>query len=107
VSLLSASVDSDPLDRKLQRARQDEFQLSDGLVLLHGHPGSWIEKAVAIGYLDRRLLRQRYRDLPWAIIDRVGQLPPIADEYDVPYVLTTSKEWQRELLSVLGLAPLV
>ena len=104
-SLLQAASDSDPLDRKQQRLRQDEFQLSDGLVLLHGRPGSWIEKAVATSYLDRRLLRQRYRDLPWAILDRVGQRPLAADDYDVPCVPATSKEWQRELLTVLGLAP--
>jgi hypothetical protein len=104
-SLLQASSDSDPLDRKQQKVRQEEFQLSDGLVLLHGRPGSWIEKAVAIGYLDRRLLRQRSRDLPWAILDRVGQRPPVADDYDVPCVPVTSSEWQRELLAVLGLAP--
>jgi hypothetical protein len=104
-SLLQAGSDSDPLDRKQQKMRQDEFQLSDGLVLLHGRPGSWIEKAVATSYLDRRLLRQRYRDLPWAILDRVGQRLPVADDYDVPCVPATSKEWQRELLTVLGLAP--
>jgi hypothetical protein len=104
-SLLQASNDSDSLDRKRQRARHDEFQLSDGLVLLHGHPGTWIERAVATGYLDRRLLRQRYRDLPWAILDRVGRPPPVADDYEVPCVPATSKEWQRELLTVLGLAP--
>jgi len=103
-SLLQAGSDSDPLDRKHQKVRQDEFQLSDGLVLLHGHPGSWIERAVAMSYLDRRLLRQRNRNLPWAILDRVGQRPPVADDYDVPCVLTTSKEWQRELLTVLELA---
>jgi hypothetical protein len=104
-SLPQAGSDSDPLDRKQQKVRQDEFQLSDGLVLLHGHPGPWIERAVAISYLDRRLLRQRHRDLPWAILDPVGQRPPVADDYDVPCVVTTSKEWQRELLTVLELAP--
>lgn len=103
-SLLQASSDSDPLDRKQQKVRQDEFQLSDGLVLLHGQPGSWIEKAVAISYLDRRLLRQRSRDLPWAILDGVGQRPPVADDYEIPCVAADSNEWQRELLTVLGLA---
>src|SRR5262249_48388287 len=104
-SLLNASSDSDPLDRKQQKARQDEFQRSDGLVLLHGHPGTWIESAVEIRYLDRRLLRQRHYDLPWAILDRVGQPLPVAEDYDVPCVSAISKEWQRELLNVLGLAP--
>jgi hypothetical protein len=106
-SLLRASSDTDPLDRKRQKLRQDEFQLSDGLVLLHGHSGAWIERAVAMSYFDRRLLRQRYRDLPWAILDRVGKRPPVADDYDVPCVPAASNEWQRELLTVLGLpAPL-
>ena len=104
-SLLQAGSASDLLDRKQQKVRQDEFQLSDGLVLLHGHPGAWIERAVAISYLDRRLLRQRNRNLPWAVLDRVGQRPSVADDYDVPCVLTTSKEWQRDLLTVLELAP--
>jgi hypothetical protein len=104
-TLLQASSDWDPLDRKRQKVRQYEFHVSDGLVLLHGHPGTWIERAVAMSYVDRRLLRQRYRDLPWAILDQVGQPPSVADDYEVPCVPATSKEWQRELLTVLGLAP--
>ena len=104
-SLLQASSDSDPLDRQQQKIRQGHFGQSHGLVLLHGRPGTWIEKAVARSYNDRRLLLQRYLDLPWAILDRVGQRPPIADVYEVPCVPAASKEWPRELLSVLGLAP--
>ena len=95
ISLLQSGTELDLLDRKQQKARQDEFQLSDGLVLLHARPGAWIDRALALSYLDRRLLRQRYRDLPWAILDRVGQSPPAADVYDVPCVLATSKDWRR------------
>ncbi len=104
-SLLKASSDADPLDREQRKLRQNEFQVSDGLVLLHGRPSTWIEMAVAISYNDRRLLRQRYRDLPWAILDRVGQRPPVAVDYDVPCVPAASSEWRHELLAVLGLAP--
>jgi hypothetical protein len=104
-SLLQASGDLDPLDCDQRKLLQDEFGVSDGLVLLHGPPGAWIERAVARSYLDLRLFRQRHRDLPWAILDRVGQRPAVADDYDVPCVPAASNDWQRELLAALGLAP--
>ena len=103
-NLTQANGNADPLDRGQQKQRQRQFELSDGLVLLHGRRGTWIETAVAMSYLDRRLLRQRYRDLPWAILDRVGERPPVVDDYEVPCVPATSGEWQRELLTVLGLS---
>jgi hypothetical protein len=75
-NLPQASGDLDPLDRQQQKQRQLQFASSDGLVLLHGHSGTWIENAVAMSYNDRRLLWQgQRRDLPWAILDRVG--PPL------------------------------
>jgi hypothetical protein len=58
---------------------------------------------VANGYLDRRLLRQRHLDLPWAILDRIGAPPKVANDYDVPCVSATSREWPRQLLVALGL----
>jgi TIR domain len=103
-NLPRASGDSDPLDREQQKQRQVQFASSDGLVLLHGHRGTWIENAVANGYLDRRLLRQRHLDLPWAILDRIGAPPKVADVYDVPCVPATSGEWPRQLLVALGLS---
>jgi hypothetical protein len=105
INLQHASGDTDPLDRNQQKQRQGDFALSDALVILHGRPGSWIEKAVKLSYVDRRLLRQRCRDLPWAILDRVGRPPPVADVYGVPCVPGISGEWRRELLTVLGLSP--
>jgi len=72
VKLAQANGDLDPLDREQQKQLQLQFASSDGLVFLHGRSGSWIENAVAMSYLVRRLLRQRQRDLPWAILDRVG-----------------------------------
>ena len=101
-NLLRASGDSDPLDREQQKQRQVQFASSDALVILHCRPGSWIENAVANVYLDRRLLRQRQRDLPWAILDRIGAPPKVADDYEVPCV-ATSGEWPRQLLMTLGL----
>src|SRR5262249_47332049 len=102
-NLARASADSDPLDREQQKQRQAQFALSDGLVLLHGRPGTWIENAVASVYFDRRLLRQRHHDLPWAILDRIGAPPEVADDYPVPCVPATSGEWPRQLLVALGL----
>jgi TIR domain len=102
-NLPRADDDSDPLDREEQKRRQLQFASSDGLVLLHGRPGTWIENAVANGYLDRRLLRQRQLDLPWAILDPIGAPPKVADVYDVPCVPATSGEWPRQLLVALGL----
>jgi hypothetical protein len=102
-NLPQASGDSDPLDREQEKQRQHQFASSDGLVLLHGRRGTWIENAVANDYLVRRLLRQRHRDLPWAILDRVGAPPKVADVYDVPCVPATSGEWPRQLLVALGL----
>jgi hypothetical protein len=103
VNLPRASDDSDPLDRKQQKQRHVQFAASDALVLLHGGPGTWIENAVANGYLDRRLLRQRQLDLPWAILDRIGAPPKVAEDYDVPCVPATCSEWPRQLLAALGL----
>jgi hypothetical protein len=103
VKLAQANGDLDPLDREQQKQLQLQFASSDGLVFLHGRSGSWIENAVAMSYLVRRLLRQRQRDLPWAILDRVGSPPSVADAYDVPCVPATSNEWPRRLLVALGL----
>ena len=58
-NLPKANDDWDPLDREQQKQRHLQFASSDGLVFLHGRRGTWIENAVAKGYLDRRLLRQR------------------------------------------------
>jgi hypothetical protein len=103
-NLTRASSVSDPLDREQQKQRQAQFALSNGLVLLHCRTGTWIENAVANVYLDRQLLRQRrHLDLPWAILDRIGAPPNVADDYDVPCVATTSGEWPRQLLATLGL----
>jgi TIR domain len=102
-NLPQASGDWDPLDREQQKQRQLQFASSDGLVLLHGSCGTWIENAVAKGYLDRRLLRQRHLNLPWAILDPVGAPPMVADDYNVPCVPATSGEWPRQLLAALGL----
>lgn len=104
-TLAPANGDTDPLDRERQKERQRRFAESDGLVLLHGSRGSWLEQAVAVSYNDRRLLLQRHRNLPWAILDRVGARPPVADDYDVPCVPGTVGGWQRELLAALGLDP--
>jgi TIR domain len=103
-NLAPASGDADPLDRERQKQRQLQFASSDGLVLLHASRGSWLEHAVATNYNDRRLLLQRDRNLPWAILDRVGARPPVADDYEVPCVPATSDGWQQELLAALGLA---
>jgi TIR domain len=103
-NLAPANGDADPLDRERQKQRQLQFASSDGLVLLHGSRGAWLEHAVAISYNDRRLLLQRQRNLPWAILDRAGSKPPVADDYEVPCVPATSDGWQRELLAALGLA---
>ena len=103
-SLASTHSSADPLDRDRQKERQLLFSESHALVLVHSEGGSWLEHAVATSYNDRQLLLQRQRNLPWAILDRVGQKPPIADDYEVPCVATTATGWQRELLVTLGLA---
>ena len=103
-SLAPTHSSADPLDRDQQKERQLLFAESHALVLVHSNGGSWLEHAVASSYNDRQLLLQRQRNLPWAILDRVGQKPPIADDYEVPCVATTATGWQRELLATLGLA---
>ena len=104
VSLAPTRSSVDPLDRDRQKERQLLFAESHGLVLVHSSGGSWLEHAVATSYNDRQLQLQRQRNLPWAILDRVGQKPPIADDYDVPCVPARAKGWQHELLVTLGLA---
>jgi TIR domain len=104
VKLAQANGDVDPLDRERQKQRQLQFASSDGLVLLHGRRGTWIENAVELSYRQRRLLWQsRHNNLPWAILDRVGDALSVADTYDVPCVPTASNEWPRQLLVALGL----
>jgi len=102
-SLLGSSGFLDWRDRKWRSARQQCFQVSNALVLLHGAPGKWINQAISTSYFDRRILRQRYHDLPWAILDQVGQPPTAAEVYEVPCVPTSSEEWRSELLAILGL----
>jgi len=104
VKLTQVNGDTDPLDRAQQKERQRQFQSSDGLVLLHSGRDSWLEDAVATSYFDRRLLRQRQRNLPWAILDHVGSKPSVADDYDVPCVPATYGGWQSALLTALGLS---
>jgi hypothetical protein len=104
VKLAQANGDADLLDRARQKERRHQFALSNGLVLLYSGRDSWLEDAVATSYLDRRLLRQRQCNLPWAILDHVGSKPSVADDYDVPCVPATSGEWQRALLTALGLS---
>jgi hypothetical protein len=105
VKLAQANGDLDPLDREQQKQRQLQFASSDGLVLLHGRRGTWIENAVELSYRQRQLLWQsRHNNLPWAILDRVGDPLSVADTYDVPCVPATSNEWPRQLLVALGLS---
>jgi TIR domain len=102
--LAQANGELDPLDREQQKQRQLQFASSDGLVLLHGRRGTWIENAVELNYRHRRLLWQsRHNNLPWAILDRVGDALSVADTYDVPCVPAASNAWPRHLLVALGL----
>lgn len=103
-SLPKGYVDTDPLGQAQKKERHRIFETTEGLVLLHDQPGSWIEEAVQMIYLDRRLFRQRDRDLPWAILDFVGEIPQVVKDYEVPCVPASSLEWQRELLTALGLS---
>jgi len=102
--LVQPNDDEHPLDRALRERRQILFASSHGVVLLHSGHDSWLEAAVAMAYSERRLLLQRQRHLPWAILDHMGTRPQVAELFDVPCVLATSSGWQRELLTKLGLA---
>jgi hypothetical protein len=101
--LIQADGDPDLLNREQQDERQTRLASSHGLVLLHSGRDSWLERAVANNYFHRRLLWQRERLLPWAILNNVGERPQVADDYGVPCVPTTSNEWRYDLLTVLGL----
>jgi hypothetical protein len=103
-SLPKSYINTDPLGQEQKKERHRIFETTEGLVLLYGQPGAWIEDAVQMIYLDRRLFRQRDRDLPWAILDFVGETPQVVKDYEVPCVLASSPEWQRELLTALGLS---
>src|SRR5262249_40495594 len=103
-NLSRANGDTDPLDRDHQKRRQRQFEASDGLVLLQGGRSSWIEEAVEASYYERRLLRQRSRDLPWVILAPVGRRLSVVDDYDVPYVEAAPGTWPRDLLTKLGLS---
>jgi hypothetical protein len=102
--LIQSNGDQDPLGRAQQLQRRQEYANSRGLVFLHSGDDSWLEYAVRASYNDRYRFRQQQRDLPWAILDYVGERPQVADLYDVPCVPTASNSWQQDLLTVLGLS---
>jgi hypothetical protein len=103
-TLSSIGDELDPFDHERHKRRRQVFESSHALVFLDGGREGWLEHAVETSYLDRQLLWQRQRHLPWAILHRPGGKPAVADDYDVPCVPADSENWQRALLVALGLA---
>jgi hypothetical protein len=90
-------------DRRKEQLR--EYSHCHGLVMLRTRDSD-LHLDIKAMYLDRRLLWQDpdYRkNLPWAIVDQIGDDFPVAKDYGVPRVLTSDPDWPERLLQELHL----
>jgi hypothetical protein len=87
-----------------QRARRlKEYAECDGLVLLHASSDETFRVEVMAAYKDRQHLFQRlHRILPWAVVDRRGDVPPVYSAYRVPCIAASGPDWPNQLVQALG-----
>jgi hypothetical protein len=86
-------------------ARLREYSRCDGVALLRAKDSD-IRLDVMTIYRDLRRLAQEYRrNIPWAVLDQVGDEFPIAADYGVPRVPASSSNpnWPDDLLPTLRL----
>jgi hypothetical protein len=94
----------DALQQRQSELRLREYALCDGIVLLRTGIDEMLHIDVMAAYKDRqRLYQQRRQNIPWAIIDRLGDAPPVYSAYRVPCVPATSSDWPDRLVHTLGL----
>jgi hypothetical protein len=101
---LPEPVWDDALLQQQRETRLKEYVECDGLVLLRASTDETFRIEVMAAYKDRqRLFQQRRRNIPWAIVDRSGDAPPVYSAYLVPCVAATSPDWPKRLVRTLGL----
>jgi hypothetical protein len=101
---LPEPVGDDTLLQRQRETRLKEYAECDGLVLLRAGSDETFRIEVMAAYKDRqRLFQQHRRSIPWAIVDRRGDAPPVYSAYHVPCVAATSPDWPRRLVRALGL----
>jgi hypothetical protein len=95
----------DSLQQRQSEQRLREYTWCDGIVLLRaGAPDELLRIEVMAAYKDRqRLYQQRHRNIPWAIVDRLGDAPPVYSAYRVPCVAAAGQDWPDRLVRTLGL----
>jgi hypothetical protein len=80
-----------------------EYEFSHGLALLRPEHAD-IRYEVMKAYLDRqRLLQEKHKNLPWAILDKSDDDLSVAKTYGVPRIMMSAPDWPDRLLSALGL----
>ena len=98
-------VNDDALFQREREQRLREYELCDAIVLLRARSADSIRVDVMAAYKDRRwLLQQRHLNIPWAILDRIGDDLPIATVYRCPRVVAKGNDWPDRLIGVLGLS---
>lgn len=80
-----------------------EYSRCHGLAVLRTSDSD-VRLDVKTIYLDRQLLFQDYqKNIPWAIVDEVGDDFQVAADYGVPRVMTSEPDWPEKLLQKLSL----
>jgi hypothetical protein len=103
---LPEPVADDALLQQLREKRLEEYAECDGLALLRTGADDTLRLEVMAAYKDRqRVYQQRRRNIPWAIVDRVGNAPPVFSAYKVPCIPATAPGWPDQLIRTLGLEP--
>jgi hypothetical protein len=101
---LPEPVGDDALLEEERKKRLKEYAECDGLVLLRTGADEALRLEVMAAYKDRqRVFQQLRRTIPWAIVDRLGNAPPLFSAYRVPCVPATSPSWPDQLIRTLGL----
>jgi hypothetical protein len=101
---LPEPVGNDALLQQQREERLQEYALCDAIVLLRTGDDDALRIDVMATYTYRQHLHaQRRRNIPWAIVDRVGNAPPFFSIYRVPCVPATFPGWPDQLIRTLGL----
>ena len=101
---LPEPIADDTLLQHQREQRLEEYALCDGIVLLRARDDASLRLEVMAAYKDRqRLFQKRRLNIPWAIVDRLCDAPPVYSTYRVPCVAANAPDWPDRLIHTLGL----
>lgn len=84
-----------------RKKKLQEYAACNGLAILRTS-SSDIDLDLMMMYRDRqRLYQEHHIDLPWAVVDAVGDEWPVAKNYRAPQVMTSDPAWPDRLLETL------